>query len=442
MKRKPIVAIVGRPNVGKSTFFNRMIGRHMSIVEDTPGVTRDRLYADATWQNFSFTLVDTGGIEMNSDDIIKRQMKAQAQLAAETADLILFFVDGKSGLTAEDHDVADYLRHTGKDVILVVNKIDNASREDYLYEYYELGIGAPMPVSSVHGLGTGDVLDAIAAHFDHEKLDEPESDVTKIAVVGKPNAGKSSLVNAILGEERAIVSDRPGTTRDAVDTPFTNHGREYVIMDTAGIRRKARIEDNSIERFSVVRALAAVRRSDVVLLMVDAVEGISDQDAKIAGYIQEAGKPVVVLVNKWDLVEKDNGTVNEYTKKLRAQLPFMEYAPILFISCKSGQRLNRVLEMADTVLENARRKITTGLLNDIISDATAALDAPSVSGRRLRIYYATQVGQHPPEFLLFVNSAELLRESYRRYLENHLRKTFDFTGTPILISCRNRKENE
>ncbi|MDD4796590.1 MAG: ribosome biogenesis GTPase Der [Eubacteriales bacterium] len=442
MKRKPIVAIVGRPNVGKSTFFNRMIGRHMSIVEDTPGVTRDRLYADAKWQNFAFTLVDTGGIEMNSDDVIKRQMKTQAQLAAETADLILFFVDGKTGLTAEDYDVADYLRRTGKDVLLVVNKMDNASREDYLYEYYELGIGVPLPVSSVHGLGTGDVLDAIADYFDHAQLDEEDADVIKIAVVGKPNAGKSSLVNSILGEERSIVSDRPGTTRDAVDTPFTHEGRDYVIMDTAGIRRKARIEDNSIERFSVVRALSAVRRSDVALLMVDAVEGVSDQDAKIAGYIQEAGKPVVVLVNKWALVDKDHSTVNEYTRTLRAQLPFMDYAPVLFISCKTGQRLPRVLEMVDTVLANARRKITTGLLNDVINDATAALDAPSVSGRRLRIYYSTQVGQQPPEFLLFVNNAELMRDSYRRYLENHLRKTFDFTGTPLVVTCRNRKENE
>lgn len=442
MKRKPIVAIVGRPNVGKSTFFNRMIGRQLSIVENTPGVTRDRLYADAKWQGFAFTLVDTGGLEMASDDVIVRQMRAQAQLAAETADLILFFLDGKEGLTAEDYDVADYLRRTQKDVILVANKMDNARREESLYEYYELGMGEPMPVSSVHGLGTGEVLDAIAQYFEGREDEQDDTKAVKIAVVGKPNAGKSSLVNRILGEDRSIVSDRPGTTRDAVDTPFTYEERDYIIMDTAGIRRKARIEEGSIERFSVVRALSAVRRCDVAVLMVDAEQGVSDQDAKIASYIQESGKPVVILVNKWDLIEKDNHTVSEYSKSIKAQLPFIDYAPVIYVSCKTGQRINRVMEAVDMVLENANKRITTGLLNDVINDATAALDAPSVSGRRLRIYYSTQTGVHPPEFILFVNNDGLMKDNYRRYLENHLRKTFDFTGTPIVLTCRNRKESD
>jgi GTP-binding protein len=442
LSKKPIVAIVGRPNVGKSTFFNRIIGRQISIVEDTPGVTRDRIYADAEWLGRKFTLVDTGGIEMESEDLIKRQMRTQAQLAAETADLILFFVDGKEGLTGEDRDVADYLRKIAKPVLLVVNKVDNATREDAMYEFFELGIGEPLAVSSVHGLGTGDILDAIVQATETVEGDEEGDGAVRIAVVGKPNAGKSSLVNRMLGQDRTIVSDVPGTTRDAIDTPFTHEGRPYVVIDTAGIRRKARIEQESLERFSVIRALSAVRRCDVALLLVDAESGVSEQDAKIASYVQESGKPAVILVNKWYLVEKDESTVGKYINDLRTQMVFMQYAPIQFISCKTGQRLNKVMELVDQVVVNARRRVTTGLLNDVIGDAMAAVEPPSVGGRRLRVYYSTQTGISPPEFTLFTNEAELMRDPYRRYLENHLRKTFDFTGTPIRLTCKSRQEKE
>ena len=442
MSRKPIVAIVGRPNVGKSTFFNRIIGRQISIVEDVPGVTRDRIYADAEWLGQRFTLVDTGGIEMESEDLIKRQMRTQAQLAAETADLILFFVDGREGLTGEDHDVADYLRRINKPVLLVVNKVDNASREEAMYEFYELGIGEPMAISSVHGLGTGDVLDAVIRGVEAVEDDGEGSGAVRIAVVGKPNAGKSSLVNKILGEDRTIVSDVPGTTRDAIDTAFTHEGRPYVIIDTAGIRRKSRIEQESLERFSVIRALSAVRRSDVALLMVDAEAGVSEQDAKIAGYVQESGKPAVLLVNKWDLIDKDDSTVGKYVNDLRTQIVFMSYVPILFISVKTGQRMHKLMELVDQVYQNSRQRVATGLLNDVIGDAVTAMDPPSVNGRRLRIYYATQTGISPPEFTLFTNDAELMKDSYKRYLENHLRKTFDFTGTPIRLVCKSRQEQD
>ncbi len=442
MKSKPIVAIVGRPNVGKSTFFNRIIGRQISIVEDIPGVTRDRIYAEAEWQGHRFTLVDTGGIEMESEDLIKRQMRTQAQLAAETADLILFFVDGRDGLTGEDHDVADYLRKIKKPVLLVVNKVDNATREDAMYEFFELGIGEPYAISSVHGMGTGDVLDAVVAAVDTVEEGDDAEGTIRIAVVGKPNSGKSSLVNRILGEDRTIVSPVAGTTRDAIDTPFTANGKPYVIIDTAGIRRKARIEQESLERFSVIRALSAVRRCDVALLMVDADTGLSDQDAKIAGYVQDSGKPAAVLVNKWDLVDKDESTTGKYINDIRTQLVFMSYAPVQFISCKTGQRVHKVLELVDQVYENSRRRVATGLLNDVIGDAVAAMEPPATYGRRLRIYYSTQTGICPPEFTLFTNEAELMRDPYRRYLENHLRKTFDFTGTPIKLVCRSRQEKD
>ena len=442
MKSKPIVAIVGRPNVGKSTFFNRIIGRQISIVEDTPGVTRDRIYAEAEWQGNRFTLVDTGGIEMESDDLIKRQMRTQAQLAAETADLILFFVDGRDGLTGEDHDVADYLRKISKPVLLVVNKVDNASREDAMYEFFELGVGEPYPISSVHGMGTGDLLDAVVAAVDTvQEADDAEGTV-RIAVVGKPNSGKSSLVNRMLGEDRTIVSPVAGTTRDAIDTPFVANGKPYVIVDTAGIRRKARIEQESLERFSVIRALSAVRRCDVAVLMIDADAGVSEQDAKIASYVQESGKPAVILVNKWDLVEKDESTTGKYINDIRTQLVFMQYAPVQFVSCKTGQRVHKVLELVDQVFENSRRRVATGLLNDVIGDAVSAMEPPATNGRRLRIYYSTQTGICPPEFTLFTNEADLMRDPYRRYLENHLRKTFDFTGTPMKLMCRSRQEKE
>jgi GTP-binding protein len=437
------VAIVGRPNVGKSTFFNRIVGRQISIVEGTPGVTRDRIYADAEWQGRRFTLVDTGGIEMESGDLIKRQMRTQAQLAAETADLILFFVDGREGMTGEDMDVADYLRKIGKPVLLVANKVDNAMREDAIYEFCELGMGQPLPVSSAHGMGTGDLLDAIVSEIESEPEEASEAEgPIRIAVVGKPNAGKSSLVNRLLGEERTIVSDQPGTTRDAIDSPFTHEGRPYVAIDTAGIRRKARIEQESLERYSVIRALSAVRRCDVALLLVDAEAGVSEQDAKIAGYVQESGKPAVLLVNKWDLLEKDDSTVGRYVNELRSQIVFMQYAPIQFVSCKTGQRVGKIMGLVDEVYENARRRVATGLLNDVMGDAVAAAGPPGVGGRRLRIYYSTQTGIAPPEFTLFVNEAELMKEPYRRYLENHLRKTFDFTGTPLRLVCKNRREKE
>lgn len=437
------MAIVGRPNVGKSTFFNRIVGRQISIVEGTPGVTRDRIYADAEWQGRRFTLVDTGGIEMESGDLIKRQMRTQAQLAAETADLILFFVDGREGMTGEDMDVADYLRKIGKPVLLVANKVDNAMREDAIYEFCELGMGQPLPVSSAHGMGTGDLLDAIVSEIESEPEEASEAEgPIRIAVVGKPNAGKSSLVNRLLGEERTIVSDQPGTTRDAIDSPFTHEGRPYVAIDTAGIRRKARIEQESLERYSVIRALSAVRRCDVALLLVDAEAGVSEQDAKIAGYVQESGKPAVLLVNKWDLLEKDDSTVGRYVNELRSQIVFMQYAPIQFVSCKTGQRVGKIMGLVDEVYENARRRVATGLLNDVMGDAVAAAGPPGVGGRRLRIYYSTQTGIAPPEFTLFVNEAELMKEPYRRYLENHLRKTFDFTGTPLRLVCKNRREKE
>jgi GTP-binding protein len=429
--------------VGKSTFFNRIVGRQISIVEGTPGVTRDRIYADAEWQGRRFTLVDTGGIEMESGDLIKRQMRTQAQLAAETADLILFFVDGREGMTGEDMDVADYLRKIGKPVLLVANKVDNAMREDAIYEFCELGMGQPLPVSSAHGMGTGDLLDAIVSEIESEPEEASEAEgPIRIAVVGKPNAGKSSLVNRLLGEERTIVSDQPGTTRDAIDSPFTHEGRPYVAIDTAGIRRKARIEQESLERYSVIRALSAVRRCDVALLLVDAEAGVSEQDAKIAGYVQESGKPAVLLVNKWDLLEKDDSTVGRYVNELRSQIVFMQYAPIQFVSCKTGQRVGKIMGLVDEVYENARRRVATGLLNDVMGDAVAAAGPPGVGGRRLRIYYSTQTGIAPPEFTLFVNEAELMKEPYRRYLENHLRKTFDFTGTPLRLVCKNRREKE
>jgi GTP-binding protein len=387
--------------------------------------------------------VDTGGIEMESVDLIKRQMRMQAQLAAETADLILFFVDGREGMTGEDMDVAEYLRKINKPVLLVVNKVDNAMREDAMYEFCELGMGDPLPVSSVHGLGTGDLLDAIVRETELTPEDaSTDNGAIRIAVVGKPNAGKSSLVNRLLGEERTIVSDQPGTTRDAIDTPFEYEGRPYVVIDTAGIRRKARIEQESLERFSVIRALSAVRRCDVALLLMDAEAGVSEQDAKIAGYVQESGKPAILLVNKWDLVEKDDSTVGKYVNELRTQIVFMQYAPIQFISCKTGQRLNKVMALVDTVFSNSQRRVTTGLLNDVIGDAVAAVEPPSVGGRRLRIYYSTQTGISPPEFTLFVNDAELMKEPYKHYLENHMRKTFDFTGTPIRLTCKSRRENE
>ena len=438
---KPLVAIVGRPNVGKSTLFNKLIGRRLSIVEDTPGVTRDRIYADAEWLTHSFTLIDTGGIEPESEDIIAVQMRRQAELAIETADVIVFLVDGREGMTAADEEVAAMLRRSNKPVVLAVNKLDAPKFNDAIYEFYALGLGDPIIISAGQGLGLGDMLDEVCAHFPEETEEEGEHPLN-IAVVGKPNVGKSSLVNAILGEERCIVSNIPGTTRDAVDTPFTVDGTPYVLVDTAGIRRKRSVEDETIERYSVIRSLAAVRRADVVLIVVDAEQGLSEQDVKIAGYVHEEGKPSVLVVNKWDLIEKDTNTMNKFKKDMQMDLAFMDYVPFLFISAKTGQRVNRLLSMARESYDQSVRRITTGTLNDIVNEAISMTEPPAMSGKRLKIYYATEVSVQPPTFVIFVNDEKLVHFSYKRYMENYFRKTFGFQGTPIQIIFRNRGKEE
>ena len=438
---KPLVAIVGRPNVGKSTLFNKLIGRRLSIVEDTPGVTRDRIYADAEWLTHSFTLIDTGGIEPASEDIIAVQMRRQAELAIETADVILFLVDGREGLTAADEEVAAMLRRSNKPVVLAVNKLDAPKYNDAIYEFYALGLGDPIIISAGQGLGLGDMLDEVCAHFPEETAEEGEHPLN-IAVVGKPNVGKSSLVNAILGEERCIVSNIPGTTRDAVDTPFTVDGEPFVLVDTAGIRRKRAVEDETIERYSVIRSLAAVRRADVVLIVVDAEQGLSEQDVKIAGYVHEEGKPSVLVVNKWDLIEKDTSTMNQFKKDMQVDLAFMDYVPFLFISAKTGQRVNKLLSAAKESYTQSVRRITTGTLNDIVNEAISMTEPPAMSGKRLKIYYATEVSVRPPTFVIFVNEESLVHFSYKRYMENYFRKTFGFQGTPIQIIFRNRGKEE
>ena len=438
---KPLVAIVGRPNVGKSTLFNKLIGRRLSIVEDTPGVTRDRIYADAEWLTHSFTLIDTGGIEPESEDIIAVQMRRQAELAIETADVIIFLVDGREGMTAADEEVAAMLRKSNKPVVLAVNKLDAPKFNDAIYEFYALGLGDPIIISAGQGLGLGDMLDEVCAHFPPETAEEGEHPLN-IAVVGKPNVGKSSLVNAILGEERCIVSNIPGTTRDAVDTPFTLDGEPYVLVDTAGIRRKRAVEDETIERYSVIRSLAAVRRADVVLIVVDAEQGLSEQDVKIAGYVHEEGKPSVLVVNKWDLIEKDTNTMNQFKKDMQVDLAFMDYVPFLFISAKTGQRLNKLLSLARESYAQSVRRIKTGMLNDIVNEAISMTEPPAMSGRRLKIYYATEVSVQPPTFVFFVNDEALVHFSYKRYMENYFRKTFGFAGTPIQIIFRTRGKEE
>ena len=441
---KPLVAIVGRPNVGKSTFFNKIAGRRIAIVEDTPGVTRDRVYADCVWQNYSFTLIDTGGIDPNSDDPLLRQMRRQAEIAIETCDVILFFTDGKLGVTADDETVADMLRRSGKPVILVCNKIDNVGMMDNIYDFYSLGIGDPIGVSSVNMLNFGDLLEEICKHFpDPDEQEDEENKPISIAVVGKPNVGKSSLVNRLLGQERVMVSDIAGTTRDAIDTHLVDGDDEFILIDTAGIRRKRAIEYQSLERFSVVRSLAAIDRCDVAMLLIDATQGVTEQDSKIAGYIDEQGKAAVIIVNKWDAVEKETGTMEKYTKEVREQLKFMNYAPVLYISALTGQRVQRVLETVRSVHEQATRRITTGLLNDILTDAQAALQPPATSGRRLKIYYATQQAVQPPTFVFFINDETLMHFSYERYLENQFRKAFGFEGTPLKFVLREKsKKNE
>ena len=434
----PLVAIVGRPNVGKSTFFNKVVGRKISITEDRPGVTRDRLYADAEWRGKNFSLVDTGGIELKSDDTMWKEIKKQAEVAIETAQVILFFVDGKEGLTTSDYDVADMLRRSKKPVILVVNKIDEYS-EDKIFEFYSLGLGEPFPVSSEHSTGIGDVLDEAVSWF--EKYDNEEDDSIKIAVVGKPNAGKSSLVNKLLGFERSIVTDIAGTTRDAIDTKFSYDGKNYTIIDTAGIRKKSKVEDD-VEYYSVMRAFDAVRRADVCLLVVDSTEGLTEQDTKIIGYVHEQGKPSVVVMNKWDLIEKDTHTINRFEDKLKEDLKFMDYFKSIYVSAKTGQRTERIRSAVDEVYANARRRIATGTLNDLISDTVRANEPPSYNGRRLKVYYSSQVSVAPPTFVLFVNSTDLLHFSYERFLENTLRKCFNFQGTPIKILTREKSDKQ
>lgn len=434
---KPIVAIVGRPNVGKSTLFNQLAGRRISIVEDIPGVTRDRIYADSEWLNYKFTMIDTGGLDPDSQDELLRRIKDQAEVAIETADVILFITDGKEGITPTDRDVAEMLRKSKKPVVLAVNKLDTLEEEANLYEFYNLAIGDPVPISASHKRGLGDLLDRIVAHFDPKDLEEDDDDVIRIAVVGKPNAGKSSLVNQILGEERVIVSHIPGTTRDAIDTPLEVDGQRYVIIDTAGIRRKSRI-DHSLERYSVLRALSAIRRCDIALIVIDAVHEVTEQDTKIAGLVHEEGKGSIIVMNKWDLVEKSTDTMNKYRKRLAESLAFMTYAPSIFISAKTGQRVNRILELVNYVYDQYTFRISTGVLNECLAEAIAMNEPPSDKGRRLKIFYGMQVSVKPPTFVLFVNDPELMHYSYERYLENYFRKTFGLEGTPVRIIAREK----
>ncbi len=434
----PLVAIVGRPNVGKSTFFNKVAGRKISITEDRPGVTRDRIYVDCEWRGKPFTLVDTGGIELNSEDTMWRHIAQQADVAIDTADVILFFTDGKEGLTSSDYDVAEKLRRSRKEVVLVVNKLDDYSA-DKLFEFYSLGLGEPYPVSSEHSRGIGDVLDAAVATF--EKGQNVNDESLKIAVVGKPNAGKSSLVNKLLGADRSIVTPIAGTTRDAIDTPFERDGKKYTIIDTAGIRRKRSVEDD-VEYYSVLRAFDAVRRADVCLLVVDCNEGLTEQDVKIIGYVHEQGKPSVIVMNKWDTIEKDTHTIQRFEEKLKADLKFMDYFKSVYISAKTGQRTDKILSLAEEVYAHAGFRVPTGALNDLLMDAMRISEPPSYQGRRLRMYYCSQVAVHSPLFVLFVNDETLLHFSYQRYLENVIRNAYDFSGTPIRIQVRNKKEDE
>ncbi len=436
---KPVVAVVGRPNVGKSTLFNRLVGRRVSIVEDTPGVTRDRIYADAEWRGIPFVLIDTGGIDNSSDEIIPAQMRAQADIAIETADVIVFIVDGKAGMTSADREVGAMLQKRAKNVILVVNKSDKPELPDSYYDFYELGLGDPLPVSAANMLGLGDLLDRITESFPEQNDDDDDTDNIKIAVIGRPNVGKSSLVNAITGEERVIVSDIAGTTRDSIDLPFEYEGQQYTLIDTAGIRRKKNISE-SIEKYSVIRSISAIERSDVCVLMIDAVEGVTEQDKKIGGMAHESGKGVIIAVNKWDLVTKDSHTMSKFEKKIRNELVYMPYAPIVFISAVKGQRLLNILVMARSIAEHRAFRVPTGQLNAIIEDAVMMRQPPSDKGKQLKIYYVTQVGVKPPLFSFQVNKRSLMHFSYSRYLENKLREAFDFSGTSLKFVFREKGE--
>lgn len=435
---KPIVAVVGRPNVGKSTLFNKITGKRISIVEDTPGITRDRIYADAEWSGREFTLIDTGGIEPKSKEVILSQMRNQANLAIDMADVILFMVNIKDGMTASDKDVAAILQKSGKPVLLVCNKVDAPGNPPMeMYEFYNLGMGEPFPVSSVHGLGVGDLLDEVISYFPEKDEENEEEDAIKVAIIGKPNAGKSSLVNRILGEDRVIVSDIAGTTRDAIDSVFEKDGQKYIFIDTAGMRKRGKISED-VERYSVVRALSAVERADVCLIMVDAEEGVTEQDTKIAGYAHEQGKASIIVVNKWDIVEKETNTMSNFKLRIKEGFNFMMYAPSAFISAKTGQRVDTLFDMIKSVLEQNSKRISTGLLNDVINEAIAMVQPPSDKGKRLKIYYATQASVKPPTFILFVNNAELAHYSYVRYLENQLRAKFGFEGTPLKFIIREK----
>ncbi len=441
-KNRPIVAVVGRPNVGKSTLFNALAGQNISIVKDTPGITRDRIYVDVTWLDKSFTLIDTGGIEPDSKDVILSQMREQAQIAIDTADVILFLVDVKQGLLDADAKVADMLRRSHKPVVLVVNKVDSVQK--YMadvYEFYNLGIGDPHAISAVNKLGLGDMLDEVVSYFGDVDNEETDDDRPRVAIVGKPNVGKSSLINKLLGENRLIVSDIAGTTRDAVDTEITRNGKEYVFIDTAGLRRKNKVKE-ALEHFMVVRTVGAVERADVVVLMIDALEGVTEQDAKIAGIAHDRGKAVIIAVNKWDALEKDDKTIYRVTEKVRTTLSYMPYAEIVFVSAKTGQRLEKLFDIIDIVSENHAMRVGTGVLNEIMAEAVALQQPPSDKGKRLRLYYITQVSVKPPTFVIFVNDKELMHFSYTRYIENQIRETFGFRGTPLRFIIRERSEKE
>lgn len=438
---RPVVAVVGRPNVGKSTLFNALAGEKIAIVKDTPGITRDRIYADVSWLDRNFTLIDTGGIEPDSKDIILLQMREQAQIAIDTADVILFLVDVKQGLQDADSKVADMLRRSRKPVLLVVNKVDDFNKHMAdVYEFYNLGIGEPYPISAANRLGFGELLDEVMAHFPQSVDDEEDDERTKVAIIGKPNVGKSSIINRLIGENRLIVSDIAGTTRDAVDTEIVHNGRDYVFIDTAGLRRKNKIKEE-LERYMIIRTVTAVERADIAVLVIDAVEGVTEQDAKIAGIAHDRGKAVIIAVNKWDMVEKNNQTVKEYTQRIKEVLSFMPYAEIMFISAASGQRLMKLYEVIDAVNENHSMRVATGVLNEIIMEAVALQQPPADKGKRLRIYYTTQVAVKPPTFVIFVNDKELMHFSYLRYLENQIRDAFGFAGTPLKFFVRERKDS-
>ena len=439
---KPLVAVVGRPNVGKSTFFNKIAGRRISIVEDTPGVTRDRIYADCEWLNYKFTLIDTGGIEPKTDDILLKQMRRQAEIAIDTCDVILFFTDGRTGMTADDEDVATMLRKSRKPVILVVNKVDHQGMNDNIYDFYALGLGDPFPISATNMLGLGDLLDEMVKHFPKdEQVEDEEEHTIQIAVVGRPNVGKSSLVNRILGQERSMFSGIAGTTRDAIDSYFENEQGKYVFIDTAGMRKKSKVDD-VIERYSVLRATMAIDRADVCLIMIDAQEGVTEQDTKVAGLAHEAGKACIIVVNKWDLVEKDGKTMDKMRDDIRRDLSYMTYAPILFISAATGQRVPRLFEMINYVHNQSCMRISTGMLNNILADAQTRVQPPTDRGRRLKIYYMTQVGVCPPHFVVFCNERKLFHFSYQRYLENCIRNVFGLEGTPVIMSIREKGDKE